>query len=135
MTQDHPEGEWHSIRPWTHRIAFQVREITSVSITFILRSVVASHNETLATLGEDSDEDDTRVPTILDALNGGLVVKVNDNHWQPVIVNVDDNEEAIVIVYGLHPRKRYEIQLHVVACDEHIIEEISTTATNGTFCI
>ncbi|GJJ07774.1 hypothetical protein Clacol_001979 [Clathrus columnatus] len=131
MTHDHSEAEWHSIRPWSHRIAFQVREITSVSITFILRSVVASHSEALATLGEDSDDDeDTRVPTILDALNGGLVVKVNDNHWQPVIVNVDDNEEAIVIVYGLHPRKRYEIQLHIVAYDEHIVEEINTTSVN-----
>lgn len=32
------QSEWHSIRPWSPRLALLVREITSVSATFILSS-------------------------------------------------------------------------------------------------
>jgi hypothetical protein len=97
----------------------------------------ASRSETLAALDIESDEDEdvaSRMPTISDALGRGLAVKVNGNHWQMVVVHVDeDEEEAIVIVYGLVPRKKYEIGLGIVASDESIRETITTQPGQGVY--
>ncbi|KAF8589077.1 hypothetical protein K439DRAFT_462541 [Ramaria rubella] len=129
------DSEWHAIRPWSRRISLQVREVTSVSVTFILKSSMgASRSEALAAMGVDSDEEEDigRMPTISDALGRGLAVKVNGNHWQRVVVHVDeDEEEAIVIVYGLLPRKKYEIGLGIVASDDTISEDITTQPGPG----
>lgn len=126
MAQEQLESEWHTIRPWS--ISLQVREVTSVSVTFILRSFMgASRSEALAAIGVESDDEETRVPTISDTLGRGLAVKVNGNNWQRVVVQVDeDEEEAIVIVYGLVPRKKYEIGLGIVATDDTVSQDITT---------
>ncbi|KAF8527833.1 hypothetical protein BU17DRAFT_38381, partial [Hysterangium stoloniferum] len=135
MAQDQPDTEWHAIRPWSRRISLQVREVTSVSVTFVLRSTIgASRLEALAALGDESDEEEdmSRMPTISDALGRGLAVKVNGNHWQRVVVHVDeDEEEAIVIVYGLSPRKKYEINLVIVAAADGLSEEVTTQSGQG----
>lgn len=132
------DSEWRTIRPWSRRISLQVREVTSVSVAFILRSSMgASHSETIAVLGNDDSGDDDddiarRIPTISDTLGRGLAVKVNGNHWQRVVVHVDeDEEEAIVIVYGLLPRKKYEIGLGIVAFDVALRESIITQPGQG----
>lgn len=139
MAQEQVESEWHTVRPWSRRISLQVREVTSVSVTFILRSSIgASRNEVLAAMGVESDEEEeeARIPTISDALGRGLAVKVNGNHWQRVVVQVDeDEEEAIVIVYGLIPRKKYEIGLGIVATDNAVSEDITTQPGQGMWLI
>lgn len=135
MAQEQIDSEWHMIRPWSRRISLQVREVTSVSVTFILRSSMgASHSEALAAIGVESDEEEemARMPTISDALGRGLAVKVNGTHWQRVVVQVDeDEEEAIVIVYGLVPRKKYEIGLGIVATDDTVSEDVTTQPGQG----
>jgi hypothetical protein len=137
MAQEQLESEWHMIRPWSRRISLQVREVTSVSVTFILRSSMgASRSEALAAIGIESDEEEqpARMPTISDALGRGLAVKVNGNHWQRVVVQVDDDEEeAVVIVYGLVPRKKYEIGLGIVATDDTVSEDITTQSSQGVW--
>lgn len=139
MAQEPLESEWHTIRPWSRRISLQVREVTSVSVTFILRSSMgASRGETLAAIGVESDDEEemAKMPTISDALGRGLAVKVNGNHWQRVVVQVDeDEEEAVVIVYGLVPRKKYEIGLGIVATDDTISEDITTQSGQGMWVI
>ncbi|KAF8532169.1 hypothetical protein JB92DRAFT_2845150 [Gautieria morchelliformis] len=98
------------IRPSSRRISLQVKEVASVSVTFILRSSMgASRSEALAAIGIESDEEEQqpRIPTISDALGRGLAVNVNGNHWQRVVVQVDDDEEeAVVIVYVLGNERR-----------------------------
>ena len=98
----------------------------------------ASRGETLAAIGVESDDEEemAKMPTISDALGRGLAVKVNGNHWQRVVVQVDeDEEEAVVIVYGLVPRKKYEIGLGIVATDDTISEDITTQSGQGMWVI
>lgn len=113
----------------SHRISLQIREVTSVSVTFILRIAFVTRNSAIAL--SDDEEEPFRAPTISEALGRGLAVKVNANNWKRVVVQVDEDEqEAIVIVYGLLPRKKYEINLNIAASDENISESVTTLATH-----
>lgn len=60
---NHNGSEWHSIRPWTPPITLQVKEITSVSATFILSSSVSSNstNSKLPSRCLESDEHEHRL--------------------------------------------------------------------------
>ncbi|EGN92514.1 hypothetical protein SERLA73DRAFT_191010 [Serpula lacrymans var. lacrymans S7.3] len=132
-------SEWHSIRPWTPHLTLSVREITSVSATFILSSSLDDpHDPSLTTLGisVSDDEDDSstdpdqvrrsngesssssrsrRRAIISDALAKGLSVDVNGSPWQRVIIRVDDQvDEAVIIIYGLMPGRQYDIDLGLV---------------------
>lgn len=133
-------SEWHAIRPWAPRLALFVREITSVSATFILSSSLSDppsssngHSDpSLASLGliadddeahshsdgenSDSDQDGPRRELIIsNALAKGLSVKVNGSPWQRVLIRIDDKaDEAIVIIYGLMPGRQYDIDLALV---------------------
>ena len=125
-------SEWHSIRPWAPRLALYVREITSVSATFILSSSLSSVDDSetvtsdLAALGlppdslsdsgedEEISEDPGAVSTqlISTALSKGLSVNVNGSAWQRVLIRIDDKvDEAIIIIYGLMPGRQYDIDL------------------------
>lgn len=128
---------WHSIRPWTPPLSLSVREITSVSATFILSSTMSDLTgdlePTLASLGlvVAEDEDDEDVPgeggslerkkktIISDALAKGLSVNVNGLAWQRVFIRIDDTaDEAVIIIYGLMPGRQYGIDLGLVQGDQ-----------------
>ena len=130
-------SEWHSIRPWAPRLALFVREITSVSATFILSSSLSDppngggsrSDPSLTSLGlddethansdsesSDSDEDGVRRELIIsNALAKGLSVNVNGSPWQRVLIRIDDKaDEAVIIIYGLMPGRQYDIDLALV---------------------
>jgi hypothetical protein len=122
------------------RFSLSVREITSVSATFIL-----SADPGLSDFSwdeDDEDADDTGVGrdddhsaegttnstrVIPDALAKGLSVLVNGQPWQRVLMRVDDTaDEAIIIIYGLMPGRRYDIELGVAPGDEAIRGQVTT---------
>lgn len=136
-----PPAGWRSIRPW-NRLTLHVREITPVSVTFILSSSIALRT------WEDSDElDDSdhaspsqhkppvKPLSMSELLRKGLAVKVNNAPWQTVVMHIDDDAdtEAIVILYGLHPARTYDVELALVATDDSIRGKVSTEAACGTF--
>ena len=127
-----PQAQWQSIRPWTPRLSLSIREITSVSATFILASAFTGANGeaelSLASLGlvaEDNDNDDVededdflegkKQANISDALAKGFSINVNGVPWQRVLIRIDDKtDEAVIIIYGLMPGRQYDIELGLV---------------------
>lgn len=133
-----PSPSWHSIRPWTPHLILTVREITSVSATFILSSSLSTPAEDISTpIAEDTSEnehhdlestidesdaadstlDTTARGIIADALSGskGLSVSVNGSPWQRVLIRLHEPlDEAIIIIYGLMPGRQYDIDLGLV---------------------
>ncbi|KAJ8502308.1 hypothetical protein ONZ51_g117 [Trametes cubensis] len=122
--------EWHSVRPWHPTLSLAVREITSVSVTFILSCPYSAPDTanpepsvTELTLSSEDDEDqsrdgasttDTAVSTqvVADILAKGLSVKVNGTPWQRVFLKMDEVfDEGIIILYGLMPARQYDIEL------------------------
>ncbi|KIJ14588.1 hypothetical protein PAXINDRAFT_12689 [Paxillus involutus ATCC 200175] len=120
-------SEWHTIRPWTPHLTLAVREITSVSATFILSSSLDARPTTDAELGPDltvgtseDTSDDAAISDsrgiIADAMCHGLSVDVNGSNWQRVILRMNDHaDEAIIVIYGLHPGRQYDIDLALVS--------------------
>ena len=120
--------EWRSVRPWS--LALSVREITSVSATFVISSSLSSNgtDPSLASLGlttddiSDYENDDERLTdgdkdkTLMgDALAKGLSVNVNGAPWQRVLIRIDDHtDEAVIVIYGLMPGIYYDIDLGLV---------------------
>lgn len=141
---------WHSIRPWRPTLSLSVREITSVSATFVLSSPLgttdSSTDPLLKSLGLDIDvEDDRRngnevmqsnvedvarsTQIISDVLSKGLSVKVNGTPWQRVLMKIDDiSDEAIIILFGLMPGRQYDIELGIVPGENSIRGQITTSA-------
>ncbi|KAJ8469623.1 hypothetical protein ONZ45_g16831 [Pleurotus djamor] len=139
-------SEWHSVRPWSARMSLSVREITSVSVTFILASTFSDRgvlDVSLDSLGLEPDEDtaegdvendeDDSVANrsgraiIADALAKGLSVNVNGNPWSKVIFHVDDKmDEAIIIIYALMPGRQYDIDLGLVQGGQSMRRQVVT---------
>ncbi|KAJ7432897.1 hypothetical protein B0H11DRAFT_1889592 [Mycena galericulata] len=129
-------SEWHTIRPGKPPLSLSVREITSVSVTFILSSNFSDFGleaePFLASLGlaaedeneEDDADDDTddsvstdpkKSSVISEVLAKGLSVNVNSATWKGVYIRIDDKtDEAVIIIYGLMPGKKYDIDLGLV---------------------
>ncbi|KAJ6571686.1 hypothetical protein B0H19DRAFT_1255632 [Mycena capillaripes] len=129
-------SEWHTIRPGKLPLSLSVREITSVSVTFILSSTFsdfpAEAEPFLASLGlaadDDNEEDDgddetddsvsaeQKKPSVIsEVLAKGLSVNVNSATWKGVYIRIDDKtDEAVIIIYGLMPGKKYDIDLGLV---------------------
>ncbi|EMD34772.1 hypothetical protein CERSUDRAFT_125326 [Gelatoporia subvermispora B] len=135
--------EWHSIRPWRPTLTLSVREITSVSVTFILSSLFgwdAAHTESSGTsLGLTSSEDDdqdldssgdsAQTQIVSDVLAKGLSVKVNGAPWQRVLMKVDDeNDEAVIILFGLLPGRQYDVELGILPGERSIRSHVTTDA-------
>lgn len=132
--------QWHSIRPWIHRFALSVNQVSSVSATFTLKSALTakSFDPALESLLEDeqkevpcasADHADsfTRSHTVSDALTQGLSVKVNSSPWQRVLLRVDEeSDEATVIVFGLTPGKQYDVELGIAHPLEALHSQITT---------
>lgn len=138
------QSGWHSIRPWTPPLYLIVREVTSVSATFILSSSLSDTDDdlepSLTSLGhnpsegrheEDSGESDSehtkqykKKSVISDALAGGLSVNVNGSNWQRVFIRIDDTaDEAVIIIYGLMPGRQYDIELALVQGEQNKIRQ------------
>ncbi|KAJ7755332.1 hypothetical protein DFH07DRAFT_743296 [Mycena maculata] len=129
-------SEWHTIRPGKPPLSLSVREITSVSVTFILSSNFsdfgAEAEPFLTSLGlaaeDDNEEDDgddetddsvsadqKKTSVISEVLAKGLSVNVNSATWKGVYIRIDDKtDEAVIIIYGLMPGKKYDIDLGLV---------------------
>jgi hypothetical protein len=119
-------SEWHTIRPWTPHLTLAVREITSVSATFILSSSLDARHTTddepepeLSGSTSNNTNNDTILDSrgiIADAMSHGLSVDVNGSNWQRVILRMNDHaDEAIIVIYGLHPGRQYDIDLALVS--------------------
>lgn len=126
-------SNWHSIRPWTPSLSLAVREVTSVSATFILSSTLSGEfSSSLASLGLEAAEEASENPqdpsssnanplmsmqrknnsVIADALAKGLSVNVNGSAWQRAFIRIDDQlDEAVIIIYALMPGRQYDIEL------------------------
>ncbi|KAF9493074.1 hypothetical protein BDN71DRAFT_1450781 [Pleurotus eryngii] len=139
---DIPPSEWHSVRPWSPRLSLSVREITSVSATFILSSTFSDRGEqdllleSLDIAPDDEfeehivDVDDGRA-IISDALARGLSVNVNGNPWSKVIFHIDDkSDEAIIIIYALMPGRQYDIDLGLVNGGQSLRRQVVTEVPN-----
>lgn len=127
--------EWHSIRPWRPTLALSTREITSVSVTFILSSPYSS--DSIGSLGMSSDEDADsgvedecepgRTQIISDVLAKGLSVKVNGIPWQRVLIRIDEEmDEAVIILFGLMPGRQYDVELGIVPGERTLRGQITT---------
>lgn len=130
-----PTSNWHAIRPWFPPLNLIVREVTSVSVTFLLSASIV-HPPDLD-LGVDLDELEQDVqsqpqPSIIsEALAKGLSVKVNGSPWQRVFIRIDDTaDEAVIIIYGLMPGRQYDIDLGIV----HTRHLRSQVTTEGMSC-
>lgn len=141
-----PSSQWHSIRPWRPTLSLSVREITSVSATFILSSPLASHGDTTDETDEDILESDVvlegeegrrksghegqkprQTQIVADALSKGLSVKVNGTPWQRVLMKVDDEaDEAVIILFGLMPGRQYDVELGIVPGENSLRSKITT---------
>ncbi|KAH8101832.1 hypothetical protein BXZ70DRAFT_1063855 [Cristinia sonorae] len=53
-----PSSQWHSIRPWRPTLSLSVREITSVSATFILSSPLAFSRDSPSDDADDDENED-----------------------------------------------------------------------------
>ncbi len=114
MSEQDSLSKWHFIRPWHPRLSLFVKEITSVSATFVIVSLA----------GRDHfEQDDGPTPTsssnqsvVPDPLSKGVSVKVNGTPWPKCLARLSDNaDEAMIIVYGLMPGRHYDIELGLIA--------------------
>ncbi|KAH9926765.1 uncharacterized protein B0H18DRAFT_332425 [Fomitopsis serialis] len=128
-------SEWRSIRPWRPTLALSIREITSVSVTFILTSPYSSDSIGSLSMSSDEDEDSgsedecepDRTQIISDVLAKGLSVKVNGIPWQRVLIKVDEEtDEAVIILFGLMPGRQYDVELGVVPGERTVRGQITT---------
>lgn len=139
-------SQWHSIRPWRPTLSLIVREITSVSATFILSSPLGTDpsatDHSLASLGITNDEDEDfgeettpsnrRIQIVSDVLSKGLSVKVNGTPWQRVLMKIDDEaDEAVIILFGLMPGRQYDVELGIVPNEKTLRSQITT----GEYCL
>ena len=139
-------SSWHAIRPGYPALSLSVREITSVSVTFVLSSPYSAHDPdvSLASLGLSSSDDDdasttrdsasiadTDQPQIVSGIiRNGFSVKVNGTPWRKVIVSKDDvDDEAIIIVHGLLPARQYDVELGVMPGESSLRGQVTTGAS------
>ena len=136
-------SQWHTIRPWRPTLSLFVREITSVSATFILSSPLGSGpsptEPSLASLGITNDYDDDieqdaggrRIQIVSDVLSKGLSVKVNGTPWQRVLMKIDDEaDEAVIILFGLMPGRQYDVELGIVPNEKILRGQITTSGAS-----
>ncbi|KZV72972.1 hypothetical protein PENSPDRAFT_649230 [Peniophora sp. CONT] len=123
------DAKWEALRPWTPRLSLSVREVTSVSATFLLSSLSPNTNLSLILdAQDDQDESSGSSPHILsDSATKGLSVKANGQAWPRVLARLDDDkDEAVVIVYGLLPGIQYDIEFAIVPGDLRMKSHIQT---------
>jgi hypothetical protein len=125
LVSSSPLSNWHAVRPWLPPLTLLVKEVTSVSVTFLLSATITPPPD----LDFDIDaelEGEEKQSIISEALAKGLSVKVNGSPWQRVIIRIDDAaDEAIIIIYGLMPGRQYDIDLGIVHT-RHLRRQVTT---------
>ena len=146
----YPDTEWHSIRPWAPTLSLSVREITSVSATFLLSSTFGGDfDSSLASVGLEAANDDPENgqdeaaslsmsgksnSVIADALAQGLSVNVNGSPWPRAFVRIDDQlDEAVIIIYALMPGRQYDIELGLAPAGQPTSTVHRQVTTGGEF--
>ena len=138
---DQSADQWHSIRPWIHRFALSVDQVSSVSVTFTLKSALTAkpldpalesllehERDGPACASTDHSELPTRSRAVSDALTHGLSVKVNSSPWQRVLLRVDEaSDTAVIIVFGLMPGRQYDVELGINHRHESLRSQITTS--------
>lgn len=137
-------SHWQTIRPWTNRISLQVKELTSISATFLLTSVSPGLDKTLTSNDEpqSSHANATQASTPTDLprslreiLRRGLTVKVNGTPWPKVVPHIeDDDSEAIIILYGFLPARTYDVELSIAPDEEPLRKQIATRQGIWSIC-
>ena len=114
MPEQDSLSKWHFIRPWHPRLSLFVKEITSVSATFVIVSLAGrDHFEPDDGPASTASSNQSLVP---DPLSKGVSVKVNGTPWPKCLARLSDNgDEAMIIVYGLMPGRHYDIELGLIA--------------------
>ena len=126
---------WHAIRPWTPRFSLVVREVTSVSATFVLTPAGNANasdsskstgkngidgstlDDALHANGTNADSSSSSaMPNIVsEAFNRGLTVTVNGAQWKRVLMRMDEaHGEAVIVLFGLMPARQYDVELGIV---------------------
>ncbi len=134
---------WRSTRPSAPPLSLIVREISSVSATFILSFSIPDASLDIASLVQEAEDDGAgdddksskkHTSFISDILAKGLFsVNVNGAPWQHIFVRVAENgEEAVIIIYGLFPGRQYNIDLGL-AQDGQSSTIRSQVTTEGEF--
>ncbi|KIY71378.1 hypothetical protein CYLTODRAFT_418920 [Cylindrobasidium torrendii FP15055 ss-10] len=129
---------WHSIRPWNPPLTLSVREITSVSVTFILSATPSGEADSLlAGLGidpaeleqeEENDEEMKKTSVVANALASGLSVQVDRSSWRRVFIRIDEKtDEAVIIIYALMPGRQYDVDLELVHDGQKLERRVMTT--------
>lgn len=149
--------QWQAIRPWAPSLCLSVREITSVSVIFILSSTVsdreidpslasrgliaaaeeeespqetepvASSSVVLHSPNEESTKSQTR-SFIADAVANRLTVAVNGSPWPRAFIRIDEqSDEAVIIVYALMPGRQYDIELSLMPNGQQSSDENDMT--------
>ena len=109
-------SKWHFVRPWHPRLSLFVKEITSVSATFVIVSLTGrDHFDPDDGPASTSSSNNPSV-VVPDPLSKGVSVKVNGTPWPKCLARLSDNaDEAMIIVYGLMPGRHYDIELGLIA--------------------
>lgn len=127
---------WETIRPWTNRIAIQVKELTSISATFILSSATAADaaDGELAALHTAEPGPQRLQKSVGEILTRGFTIKVNNGAWNNYFLNVEeDGSEAVIILHGLRPARQYEVEL-TLEQDESALKKDFATLDNESTC-
>jgi hypothetical protein len=128
---------WETIRPWTNRIAIQVKELTSISATFILSSATATDADDgeLAALHVADHTPQPSQKSVGETLNQGFTIKVNNGSWNNYFLSVEEDDghgsEAVIILHGLRPGRHYEVEL-TLEQDENALRKDFATLDNDT---
>jgi len=151
--------QWQAIRPWAPPLCLTVREITSVSATFILSSTVSDREIDpspasrgfIAAAKEESENPQETEPVasssaislngesvnsqtrslIVDAVANRLSVAVNGSPWPRAFIRIDEqSDEAVIIVYALMPGRQYDIELSLIPNDQQSSDDHATTTTH-----
>lgn len=134
-------------------LSLTVREITTVSATFVLSSrwddtplvslCDSASSSSSSSSDADSDgegneggeckdysEQEDQTPTLADTLNQGLSVTVNGTPWSCAFVKVDEQlDEAVVIVYALMPGRVYEVGIEIDSPNSQLESRTERTKT------
>jgi hypothetical protein len=130
---------WETIRPWTNRIAIQVKELTSISATFILSSATAADpgDGELAGLHAAEQTPQQSQKPVGEILARGFTVKVNNGSWNNYFLSVEeDSSEAVIILHGLRPGRHYEVELTLEQDESGLRKDFATLDSDpGVFII
>ena len=128
--------QWQTIRPFLDRISIQVKDLTSISASFVLAAANASDDDVdrqLASLQLEGDSPDPSQRSISEVLARGYTVKVNGSSWNACILHVDDDgSEAVMILYGLRPGRQYEVELTIEQEEDSLRRDFVTLEDSGT---